>query len=282
MLATRVITAVVAMAVLLAMVFLAPPAGWAAFMLAVALVSSWEWSRIAALAPAAAYAFLALSAATGIALWLYYVYAAAAAFAQLALVAFGIAAVFWIAVAPFWLVRHLRPGPEARAVAGWIVVWPTWIACVVLREAGPWLLLAVAAVVWIADIAAYFAGRRFGRRKLAPRISPGKTWEGVYGALAGVAVYGVVLAAIAHGQGAPFTGVFRAGAGIPAIVAMLALALLSVVGDLFESWMKRGAGMKDSSGLLPGHGGMLDRIDALTATLPVAALVLALLHLGRP
>jgi phosphatidate cytidylyltransferase len=278
MLATRVITAVVAMAILLVMVFLVPRAGWAAFMLAVALVCCWEWSRIAALAPAAAYTFLALSAATGIALWFYYVHGAAAAFAQLALVAFGIAAVFWIAVAPLWLVRHLTPGPAARAVAGWIVVWPTWFACVVLREAGPWILLAVAAVVWIADIAAYFAGRRFGRRKLAPRISPGKTWEGVYGALAGVAVYGVVLATIANGQSAPFTDVFRAGAGVPAIVAMLALALLSVVGDLFESWMKRGAGMKDSSGLLPGHGGMLDRIDALTATLPVAALALGLVR----
>jgi phosphatidate cytidylyltransferase len=278
MLATRVITAVVAMAVLLVMVFLVPPAGWAAFMLAVALVSSWEWSRIAALAPAAAYAFLAVSAATGIALWLFYVRGAPSAFGQLAFVAFGIAALFWIVVAPFWLVRHLRPGPAARAVAGWIVIWPTWIACVVLREAGPWILLAVAAVVWVADIAAYFAGRRFGRRKLAPRISPGKSWEGVYGALAGVAVYGIVLATVAHGQAGPLTEVFRAGAGVPAIVAMLALALLSVVGDLFESWMKRGAGMKDSSALLPGHGGMLDRIDALTATLPVAALALGFLH----
>ena len=276
MLATRVITAVVAMAILLVMVFLASPAVWAAFMLAVALVSSWEWSRIAALAPAASYAFLALSAATGVALWFFYVQGTPAAFGQLALAGFGIAAAFWIVAAPFWLAQHLTPGPAARAVAGWIVVWPTWLACVVLREAGPWLLLAVAAIVWVADIAAYFAGRRFGRRKLAPRISPGKTWEGVYGALAGVAVYGVVLALIAKGQAAPFTGVFRAGAGVPAIVAMLALALLSIVGDLFESWMKRGAGMKDSSALLPGHGGMLDRIDALTATLPVAALALGL------
>ena len=277
MLATRVITAVVALVVLLAMVFLAPPAAWSAFMLAVALVCCWEWARLAMLTPAANYAYLALSAAGGVALWVFEARGDPAAFRALALAAFGIAAAFWIFVAPFWLARQLRPGPAARAVAGWVVIWPTWMAFVVLREAGPWLLLAVAALVWVADIAAYFAGRRFGRRKLAPSVSPGKTWEGVYGALAGVAVYGIVLAAIARGQAVPFTGVFGAGGGVPAVAAMLALALLSVVGDLFESWMKRGAGRKDSSGLLPGHGGVLDRIDALTATLPVAALALGIL-----
>jgi phosphatidate cytidylyltransferase len=275
MLATRVITAVVALLVLLAMVFFAPAALWSAFMLVVALVGCWEWSRLSALTPAATYAYLALSAAIGVALWLFYVAGAPAAFGQLALAAFGIAAAFWVFVATAWLRLRLRPGPAACALAGWVVVWPTWMAFVVLREAGPWILLAVAALVWVADIAAYFAGRRFGRHKLAPSVSPGKTWEGVYGALAGVAAYGAVLAVIAHGQPEPFTGVFRAGGGVPAIAAMLALALLSVVGDLFESWMKRGAGLKDSSALLPGHGGVLDRIDALTATLPVAALALA-------
>jgi phosphatidate cytidylyltransferase len=278
MLATRVITAVVAAAIFLLLVFLAPPPAWAAFMLVVAWVCCWEWSRIAALARVPAYAFLALSAATGIALWLFYVGGTPGAFGHLALAAFLVAAAFWIVVAPFWLVMHLSPGPAMRAVAGWIVIWPTWLAFVVLREAGPWILLAVCALVWVADIAAYFAGRRFGRRKLAPRISPGKTWEGVYGALAGVALYGVVLATIARAQAVPFTDVFRAGGGVPAIAAMLALALVSVVGDLFESWMKRGAGLKDSSALLPGHGGLLDRIDALTATLPVAALVLGALQ----
>ena len=278
MLATRVITAVVALVVLLAMVFYAPPALWSLFMLAVALVSCWEWSRLAMLTSAAKYAYLVLSAVAGLSLWIWHLASDRAAFRELAFGAFGIAAVFWIAIAPWWLRVQLRPGPAARAIAGWIVIWPTWIAFVVLREAGPWILLAVAALVWVADIAAYFAGRRFGRHKLAPSVSPGKTWEGVYGALAGVAVYGVALALIAHGQPEPFTGVFRAGGGVPAIAAMLALALLSVVGDLFESWMKRGAGLKDSSGLLPGHGGVLDRIDALTATLPVAALALGMMR----
>ena len=141
-----------------------------------------------------------------------------------------------------------------------------------LRDASPWVLLATAALVWVADIAAYFAGKAFGRRKLAPKVSPGKTWEGVVGAMAGVLVYGTVLDVVAHLWDIPISFIFVPSEGIPAVVLMLVLAGLSVVGDLFESWMKRGAGLKDSSGLLPGHGGLLDRIDALTSTLPLAAL----------
>jgi phosphatidate cytidylyltransferase len=145
---------------------------------------------------------------------------------------------------------------------------------VVLRDTSPWLLLALAALVWVADIAAYFAGKRFGRHKLAPAVSPGKTWEGVYGALAGVVVYGALLAWVANTYQTPLTSVFDNGASVVVIFAMLGLTAVSVVGDLFESWMKRGAGLKDSSQLLPGHGGVLDRIDALTSSLPVAALAL--------
>jgi phosphatidate cytidylyltransferase len=134
--------------------------------------------------------------------------------------------------------------------------------------------------VWVADIAAYFAGKRFGRHKLAPAVSPGKTWEGVAGGLAGVAIYGIVLAWVANRWQTPITPLFTPGSGIFAIAAMLALTGISIVGDLFESWMKRGAGMKDSSALLPGHGGMLDRIDALTSTLPLAAFAVLLAQRG--
>lgn len=274
MLAKRVITAIVAVAILVALVFLAPPPVWSLFMLAVALVGCWEWSRMCGLKGGGRGAFLAFSVVAAVLLWLFYVRGAPGAFTRLALAAFAIAALFWVAVAPLWIARHMHPSPPVSAIAGWLVLWPTWIAFVVLRDAGPWILLAAAALVWVADIAAYFAGRRFGRHKLAPEVSPGKTWEGVAGALAGVAVYGIVLGAIARSQAQPFTDVFAPAFGLPALVAMLALAMLSVVGDLFESWMKRGAGMKDSSALLPGHGGVLDRIDALTSTLPVAALAL--------
>jgi phosphatidate cytidylyltransferase len=218
--------------------------------------------------------FLALSAAIAAALQAFHQLAAPEAFARLAIALLAVATVFWIVVAPFWIARHLRPAAALAALAGWVVVWPTWAAAIVLREAGAWILLGAAALVWIADIAAYFSGKRFGRRKLAPAVSPGKTWEGLAGALAGVLAYAVILAVVARTREVPFKDVFAPGAGIPAVIAMVVLAAISVVGDLFESWMKRGVGRKDSSALLPGHGGVLDRIDALTSTLPVAALVL--------
>ena len=121
-------------------------------------------------------------------------------------------------------------------------------------------------VVWVADTAAYFAGRRFGRRKLAPEVSPGKTWEGVWGALAAVVIYWLALSALLPDHEMHL---------VVGLVWVLWMLLLSVVGDLFESWMKRVAGVKDSGGLLPGHGGLLDRVDGLTATLPLAALYFA-------
>jgi phosphatidate cytidylyltransferase len=276
LLRTRVITAVVILAVLIGMLFFASGAAWSVFVLAIALVSCWEWSRLTGLGPRAQSVFLFLSGAAGASFWLVHMRDPQGAFTAAASTAFVLSAAFWIAVAPAWLAKRARPSPWICAAAGWLVVWPTGFAFIVLRDASPWLLLAIAALVWVADIAAYFAGRRFGRRKLAPAVSPGKTWEGVYGALAGVAAYGIALSWIGHARATPVSAIFESALGVPAIACMLALVALSVVGDLFESWMKRGAGLKDSSALLPGHGGVLDRIDALTSTLPVAALALAL------
>lgn len=276
MLRTRVITAVAILVVLIGMLFFASAIAWSLFTLAIALVACWEWSRLSGLGPGAQPVFLFLSGAVGASLWLLYARDAQGAFTSAASTAFILSAAFWIVAAPAWLAKKARPSAGLCAAAGWLVVWPTWFAFVVLRDASPWLLLAIAALVWVADIAAYFAGRRFGRRKLAPAISPGKTWEGVYGALAGVAAYGLALSWIAHRHDTPVTAIFDDALGLPAIACMLVLVALSVVGDLLESWMKRGAGVKDSSALLPGHGGVLDRIDALTSTLPVAALALSL------
>jgi phosphatidate cytidylyltransferase len=135
-----------------------------------------------------------------------------------------------------------------------------------------WLLLAAMALVWVADIAAYFTGRAFGKRKLAPAISPGKTWEGVAGAVVGVMIYGAVVLNFS-----PLAGNVPLAAPL-LVLLLLVLTAVSVMGDLFESLLKRQAGIKDSSNLLPGHGGVLDRIDALTSTLPLAALIV---HLVR-
>ena len=278
MLLTRVLTALVLLPVVLGMLFFASPAAWSLFALAIALVSCWEWSRMCGLTRQGQAAYLVASGAVGAFLWLLYMRLVPGNFVAAALTGFIIAAAFWILGAPYWLANKLRPSPSMCAVAGWIVAWPAWLALVVLRDTSPWLLLALAALVWVADIAAYFAGKRFGRHKLAPAVSPGKTWEGVYGAIAGVVAYGLVLAWVANSHQTPITRFFDNGTALAAVLAMVALTAVSVVGDLFESWMKRGAGLKDSSNLLPGHGGVLDRIDALTSTLPVAALALYARH----
>ncbi|HZZ92099.1 MAG TPA: phosphatidate cytidylyltransferase [Usitatibacter sp.] len=275
MLRTRVITALVLLPVVLGALFLAPAPAWALFALAIALLGCWEWSRMSNLGVAAQSAYLVASGALGAALWVLSI-RGERVFPSIAYGGLVLAALFWLFVATVWLTRHLRPPPVVCAIAGWLVLWPTWLALVLLRQASPWLLLALAALVWVADICAYFAGKAFGRHKLAPRISPGKTWEGVAGGVAGVVVYGLVLAFAARDSS--LGPVFARGAGVPALAAMIALTAFSVVGDLFESWMKRGAGLKDSSSLLPGHGGVLDRIDALTSTLPLAALALMVMR----
>ena len=275
MLRTRVLTALVLLPLVLGLVFAAPPRAWGVFATALALVSAWEWSRLCGFGEPARRLYLAASAAIGAGFLVLHA-SPAGDFGRYAEASFITAAGFWAVAVPMWLGLRLRPRPCVSGLAGVVVIWPMAAALVTLRAESPWVLLAAAALVWIADIAAYFAGRAFGRHKLAPAVSPGKTWEGVAGALAAVLAYGVLLALFAAGGGSPLARLFSPLAGVPAVAALLVLAALSVAGDLFESWMKRGAGRKDSSALLPGHGGVLDRIDALTPTLPVAALLAGL------
>jgi phosphatidate cytidylyltransferase len=160
-------------------------------------------------------------------------------------------------------------------------LWLAWLALAQSRAVGLNFVLSVLCLVWVADVAAYFGGRAFGRRKLAPTISPGKSWEGVYSGVAGV----LLLAAgwlwlDRHLQLAPslFSRLHAAG-GVAAVVAgSVVLAAMSVVGDLVESLVKRAAGAKDSSALLPGHGGVLDRVDALLPVFPIALAGLGLVR----
>jgi CDP-diglyceride synthetase len=146
-----------------------------------------------------------------------------------------------------------------------VLLLPVWLALVQLRQAGPLALLAIMAVVWLADIGAYFAGRSLGKHKLAPSISPGKTWEGAIGGGVAVLVYGLLLSSRLPA--------ILAGNLPLLLVVLVLLTAISILGDLFESLLKRQAGLKDSSKVLPGHGGVLDRIDSLTSTLPLVALV---------
>jgi phosphatidate cytidylyltransferase len=161
------------------------------------------------------------------------------------------------------------------ALVGWAVIIPTGLAMLDLRVAdpSPWVLIFLIGLVAAADISAYFAGRKFGKNKLAPSISPGKTWEGVAGAMLGVSVYVVLVWS--------FSPYFSERALLPLLLlASWWWVVLAVIGDLFESAIKRQAGVKDSGALLPGHGGLLDRIDALTSTLPLAALAMLLQRLA--
>jgi len=182
------------------------------------------------------------------------------------------AAAFWLLGVPVWMrCRWLLSKSVFGLSIGMLMILPTWLALVQLRQAGALSLLAVMAAVWLADIAAYFFGRTFGKHKLAPGISPGKTWEGAIGGGFAVIVYGFILS--------PKMPAVLSGNYLLLLSVLVSMAVISIIGDLFESLLKRQAGLKDSSNILPGHGGVLDRIDSLTSTLPLVALVwLTLLH----
>ena len=155
-------------------------------------------------------------------------------------------------------------------LGGLCALWAAWLAAVALfARFGAWYLVSVLALAWAADIAAYFAGRAFGRRKLAPTISPGKSWAGVVGGQLGVLAM-VALVVGYFPRGNFYSDLMHHAGWLPGALLVMALAAMSVVGDLIESLMKRSMGMKDSSHLLPGHGGVLDRIDALLPILPLS------------
>ena len=272
MLATRIATALVLVAAVLAALFGLPPRAWGVATLAAIGVAAAEWANLAGYRRPAWVLFVAGAVLIGANL----LFSPLAGFARgwpdgVVLAVCGPATAFWILAAPAWLRSQWRPSsPLVLAVVGWLVLIAAWVALVTLQARSPWLALAALAIVWIADIAAYFTGRAIGRRRLAPLISPGKTWEGVGGALVAVALYALALAPLARAAG--FRGDLTLVTVAGWLVLVLVLAALSVLGDLFESLLKRQADVKDSGTLLPGHGGVLDRIDALLAALPLAAL----------
>jgi phosphatidate cytidylyltransferase len=257
LLLTRVLTAAVLLGAFLAALFLLGRQGFAALVAGVIALGAFEWGRLAGFGRAASAAY----AAAGVAVY-------GAAFDTAAVPALlWAASLFWLAVVPWWLRAGVAPGRLSLAAAGIVVLLPAGLAMASLSRME---LLCVLGLTWVADTAAYFAGRTWGRRKLAPAISPGKTWEGVAGGAAGCLVYAIIWTV----SDAGFRGRIEGAFWIPLPAATLLLCGLSVLGDLFESALKRQAGAKDSGKLLPGHGGVLDRIDSATATLPVALLLL--------
>ncbi|HEV8109378.1 MAG TPA: CDP-archaeol synthase [Burkholderiales bacterium] len=243
-------TAAVLIAALLAALFLLPPRALELLVGLILLPAAHEWARLCRLGRTAGLVFAAAVALTFLAV--------ERAGLQQAL--FALAAFFWIVLAPLWMWRGVQPHQTLwTGAAGFAVLVPAGLAMVWLE---PLAVLLVLVLVWIADSAAYFVGRAWGRRKLAPTVSPGKTWEGVAGGLVGAVLYAIIIAL--------FTD---RGAWLALVATAILLGMVSIVGDLFESAAKRQAGVKDSGTLLPGHGGILDRIDSATAALPLAALI---------
>ena len=264
MLKLRLLTVAVVLPAFVAALWLLPNAWWAAGVFLVAALAAQEWTALAGFRRPARLLFHAGLAAACLGLWLAGGSAHAASMAAAEQALYVISIGFWCSLAPLYLWRKYRVRGAAAFGIGILMIVPSWLALTRMQD-DPLRLLLLLAVVWIADSAAYFTGLACGRHKLAPSISPGKTWEGVAGAFAAVALYACVLALADAGRRGMAT----------VVCACVAMAALSIVGDLFESWCKRQAGVKDSGSVLPGHGGILDRIDGLVAALPLAALVFA-------
>ena len=275
MLKQRVVTALVLLALLLAALF--APSPWPFDLLTLALIGAagWEWSRLNESGERPSIAF-------GVGLVLACLAALAVDWTESApRQVWWLAALVWVPGGAW----ALRLGPDfwpalprvARRVIGGLALWTAWLALANARATGLNFLLSVLCLVWAADIAAYFGGRRFGRRKLAPAISPGKSWAGVWSGMIGVLLLGLAWVQVDRSFAVDSASLYsrleeRIGP-FGLVLALVFLAAMSVVGDLVESLVKRSVGAKDASQLLPGHGGVLDRIDAL---LPVVPLALAL------
>ena len=271
MLKTRVITALVLLAVFFPILFLLPAIYIGIFFLLAVLAAAWEWSSL--LSPEARraawfYAFCCL----GIILFLLGMQNASWQFALLLL-----SVIFWFFIAPFILAKGMNLSLQKvrpfYVVLGLILLPATWFALVFLRELGVIFLLTSIALVWVADIGAYFVGKAFGKRKLALQISPGKSVEGAIGGLALSCGYALLCVIYLPFESSLFGAWAIRFGWVPMFLMVTVLVAFSIFGDLFESQLKRLAGVKDSSHLLPGHGGVLDRVDALIPTMPIAALL---------
>ncbi|MBU3740248.1 MAG: phosphatidate cytidylyltransferase [Rhodoferax sp.] len=278
MLAKRVVTAVILLFAIVPSLIAKDPRWFAVVLTILVAAGCWEWGRLNQIGSG-------WSALCGVAL------------ASLCLVSWhwvstsGISSSFYVVGGVAWVIggawvlyrgagRWLRIPAHVRLALGFVGLWTAWNATLELKAVGAHVLFSVLCLVWFADTGAYFAGRSLGGRwissRLAPTISPGKTWEGVAGAVVSVLMLAVAWGILDRVYLVTVPSLFTRLAALgplAAIVLLVSLVAMSVVGDLFESLVKRGAGVKDSSGLLPGHGGILDRLDALLPTMPLALLL---------
>ena len=274
MLKTRVITAVVLLIVLLGVLLYGGETGWNLFVLTVLVGAFWEWGKLGQFEPNKALLYACLGGGLCL-LCGYFLNSLTLSFPLLAL-----ASVFWVAFAP-WCLRNVSVGalsnPILYSLVGLVLIAAAGIALVITKTYGVVFLLSTISICFVADIFAYFFGKTFGKRKLAPKVSPGKSWEGALGGAFSVLAisWGIVGLADQFPVLENTWQVMAFDRWHPIVFSfwLLVLSAYSVVGDLFESMLKRKAGLKDSSQLLPGHGGILDRIDAQLPVLPLAILL---------
>jgi phosphatidate cytidylyltransferase len=271
MLKTRILTAIALLTAFLAALFYLPAIFWAVLLLGLTVIASREWCILGHFSVKHTVLYMILTTLLGGELLFLVSVAVSKDTGSMAMIWFYVAsALFWLLLVPFLLRTHLQINNVwIFMLLGWLVLLPTCLALYQLRAIDPLLLLGIMGVVWVSDSSAYFIGRAYGKNKLAPLISPGKTWEGVAAALTGVLIYALAWFYWMD------DGDLLANWLVPLLVV---LAMLGIIGDLFESLLKRQAGVKDSGNLLPGHGGILDRIDALTSTLPIAALAIIFIY----
>ena len=273
MLKQRVITALILLALLLPALFYPSPTPFNAITLLLIAAAGWEWARLNGCAQLSALLWGGVLGSVLAALWLTVGLSAAGPWL------WWIAGGFWLLLTPWLLKQGIGGWPllprSLRLGVGWALIGLAWWAMAQARELGIGMLLSILLLVWVADVAAYFGGKALGKRKLAIHISPGKSWEGAISGGLGVLVLAFVWNAWWPDPSSPtlFTHLFAWGWPL-AVLAVLLLTAMSVTGDLVESLVKRSAGMKDSSHLLPGHGGVLDRVDALLPVLPVAMMLM--------
>jgi len=280
MLKTRVITAVVLLALFIPILFLSPTVILSIVASILISLASWEWGRFIWGVQSRYPIYYSLLIQSLLALLIYCSQGndqeLISRLSDFMLGILWISIIFWIIVIPFILSRKLqfsiKNNTSLLAIAGIIVFTSDWYAFMLLRDKGLWVLLSVLMIVWTADIGAYFTGKQIGKHKLAPQLSPGKSIEGALGGMVAVCILGLIFYSINISNMNFFNVIGQQISWIILIFLSIFLAGMSVVGDLFESQLKRLSNMKDSSGLLPGHGGVLDRLDALLPVLPIAAL----------